>query len=308
MSIKKQIQNLKQIWNINKFYENKIFNKGNFISNTEIKNELKNFLKIYKQRPIKENTFGIQFPHMFATYIFLKKIRPKFVVESGVFKGQSTWLIEKVLPKTKLLCIDPDLSNREYISKKAKYSKIDFTEQDFSKIPKNSLVFFDDHQHAMERLIYAKWFNFKHVIFEDNYSWPEGDFYTIRKTILGTGFVRPRTKLKLLRILKILKSIFFEFRKMKKNKRYFISKQRLNDWFLDEKKPNIQEFKMLNKNVEIYFEFPPVLKLQKTAWGSKWSKDIPTKKPLFNSKEKNKIQINQNELNSYNWICYLKLK
>ncbi|MEK9732518.1 MAG: hypothetical protein VW229_04085, partial [Pelagibacteraceae bacterium] len=132
MSFQKKINGFKKIWKIKKTYESFVYKKGFFISYSDIKKEFNNFLNIYAQRPIKKNKFGIQFPHMFAMYIFLKKIKPKFVVESGVYKGQSTWLIEKVLPKAKLLCIDPDLNNREYISKKAKYSRIDFCEQDFS--------------------------------------------------------------------------------------------------------------------------------------------------------------------------------
>ena len=58
------------------------------------------------------------FSHMFATYFILRKINPPFVMESGVFKSQSTWLIEKTLPNTKILSIDIDLNQREYISKK----------------------------------------------------------------------------------------------------------------------------------------------------------------------------------------------
>ena len=81
-------------------------------SNKEMLIELKNFKKIFKNRPIKNNKGGMSFPHMFAFYFILKKIKPKFIIESGVFKGQSTWLIEKVLPKSKLLSIDPNLDKR----------------------------------------------------------------------------------------------------------------------------------------------------------------------------------------------------
>ena len=94
------------------------------------KNELYKFLeefdKLYKKRPIKNNIGGMQYPHMFAVYCILKKIKPSFVIESGIFKGQSTWLIEKILPKVKILSIDIDMSNLIYKSKKAKYSTVDF--------------------------------------------------------------------------------------------------------------------------------------------------------------------------------------
>ena len=94
--------------------------------------ELKKFSKIYKNRPIKNNKGGMRFEHMFATYFMLKKINPPVVIESGVYKGQSTWLIEKALPKSKIISIDIKLDQREYISKKVNYSNIDFKYQNFS--------------------------------------------------------------------------------------------------------------------------------------------------------------------------------
>ena len=107
----------------------------------EILNELEEFKNLYKDRPIKENIHGMRFQHMLATYFILKKLNPSYVIESGVFKGQSTWLIENTLPDSEILSIDIDLNQREYISKKVKYSNIDFKYQDFSNIPKDTLVF-----------------------------------------------------------------------------------------------------------------------------------------------------------------------
>ena len=109
--------------------------------NEELLNELKTFKKIYDSRPIKENTGGMLFPHMFAVYFILKKIKPSFIIESGVYKGQSTWLIENTLPESKILSIDIDLSKRQYFSKKAEYSNLDFKHHDFSNIPSDTLVF-----------------------------------------------------------------------------------------------------------------------------------------------------------------------
>ena len=100
-------------------------------NSNEIIEEIKNFLEIYENRPIKNNKNGMRFPHMFATYFILKKIKPSFVVESGVFKGQSTWLIENTLPNADILSIDIDLNQREYVSKKVTYSDIDFKYQNF---------------------------------------------------------------------------------------------------------------------------------------------------------------------------------
>ena len=131
----------------------------------------------------------MRFPHMFAMYYMLKKIKPDFIVESGIFKGQSTWLIEKTLPEAKILSIDIDLNQREYISKSKNviYSNDDFINHDYSYLPDNSLVFFDDHQNALERIFAAYSFGFRHIIFEDNYPKLQGDCYSLKKIYHGSG-------------------------------------------------------------------------------------------------------------------------
>ena len=92
----------------------KFFGKPMIAHSIRIAQKTKIFDKIYENRPIKNNHGGMRFPHMFAMYYMLKKIKPDFVVESGIFKGQSTWLIEKTLPEAKILSIDIDLNQTRY--------------------------------------------------------------------------------------------------------------------------------------------------------------------------------------------------
>ena len=99
---------------------------------------------------------------IFLTNFYLNK---PFIIESGVWKGQSTWLIENTCPNSKLLCIDPNLYYRNYISKKAEYTNIDWKNLDI-KNTENTLCFFDDHQNALERVQSAIKRGFKHLIFE----------------------------------------------------------------------------------------------------------------------------------------------
>jgi len=51
-----------------------------------------------------------------------------------------------------------------------------------------------------------------------------------------------------------------------------------------------------------------VLKLNKIAWSGEWSKDFPTKKPLFPHNQIKNLKIDKEEFNSYNWISYINLK
>ena len=52
---------------------------------------LDDFISLYEKRPIKYNKGGMLFTHMFYFYLILKNLKPELIIESGVFKGQSTW-------------------------------------------------------------------------------------------------------------------------------------------------------------------------------------------------------------------------
>ena len=246
----------------------------------ELLNQLKKFSKIYKDRPIKNNKGGMRFQHMFATYFILKKVNPSVVIESGVFKGQSTWLIEKSLPKSKIISIDIDLDQREYISKKAHYSNLDFKYQNFTRLPKNSLVFFDDHINHLDRIQQAKFFNIKNIILEDNYRPKKGDFYTISHALNNAGFVH---KLNRLSLIKTLVIFFKEFLK----KFIYINNIFLTDelkYRIRDVKPNQNDKRNFLDIIDTYYEFPSVKKMIKSN-----------------------MNISLAELNSYNHITYLRL-
>ena len=246
----------------------------------ELISELKKFSKIFKDRPIKNNKGGMRFEHMFATYFILKKVRPPVVIESGVFKGQSTWLIEKTLPKSKIISIDIDLKQRKYISKNAKYSNLDFKYHDFSNLPSNSLVFFDDHVSHMERIQQAKFFNIKNIILEDNYRSYKGDFYTLNHALKNSGF---NHKLGKLSLFKTFFLFFKEFLKKLFFSQYYFSIDILKSRIRDVK-PQKNDRNNLINIIDIYFEFPSVRKIISK-----------------------KMNIPLGELKSYNYITYLRL-
>ena len=272
-------------------------------SKDELLNEMEIFTSIYKTRPIKENYHGMMFPHMFATFFILRKLKPKFVIESGVYKGQSTWLIEKSLPDAEILSIDIDLKQRLYISNKAKYSDIDFKHHDFSNIPDNTLVFFDDHQSHLDRIKEAKFFNIKHIILEDNYPALCGDFLTMRHIYANKGFSHP---LNFKNIIKTTYLLFNLFIKKKFKNNYYISLDTINSRLRD-RKPSSTDFKNIEKIMETYFEFPPIINI-KYKWGYDTTKELyKTEKPLINYDKLDLNEFNE-ELQAYNYITYIKLK
>jgi hypothetical protein len=106
---------------------------------------------------------------MFYIWAVTRKLQPRFIIESGVWKGATTWLLEQADPDARVVAIDPALNRRKYISQAADYRHTDFGEQRWHLDPATTLVFFDDHQNALRRVAECARFGFRHLLFDDNY-------------------------------------------------------------------------------------------------------------------------------------------
>lgn len=264
-------------------------------SREELIGKLEEFSSLYADRPIKDNTGGMLSPHMFSVWFALRALQPKVIVESGVWLGQGTWFFERACPDAQLYCIEPHLERIQYRSNRAKYFEQDFTTLDWDTLPKDeTLVFFDDHQNAYERVKTVKWFGFKHIMFEDNYPVRQGDCYSLKKVFMHAGFKftpsdPPSLKAKLRRKTRALLGIT-------------VSEP-------VEIRPNGVDAKYLWQNLEVYYEFPPIFKAEYTRWGDRWEdENYPTPAALLSSVEHAYQQTYKDEAVDYTWICYAKLK
>lgn len=237
----------------------------------EIKKTYDEFKIIYKNRPIKKNDGGMKIPQAFGLWYFLKKLKPKLVLESGVWKGQSTWLIENACTDCEIFSIDINLSRLEYKSQRAKYFDIDFQYIDFTAFNlEDAICFFDDHQNALTRLQQMHWKGFKKAIFDDNYPVKQGDCYSIKKILSGCGFSSD------------------------------------NNTCSETVTPNFTHKRELLNNVKSYYEFPPLFKEKNTRWGDLWDDiNYPTQKAILDCEYEDEFR---GESKDYNWICYVELK
>lgn len=208
--------------------------------------------------------------HLFWTWYIFKKLQPANIIESGVFKGQGTWMMLNACPKAKIFSIDPDLSQRIYIDKKVTYFSKDFNLIDWKNINLDKTIcFFDDHQNAYVRLQQMKWMGFKKAIFEDNYPISRGDCYSCKKILSKCGFSIDG---------------------------------------IEKIEPNATHAEYLMKNIKTYTTLPPLYKCRKTRWGDDWDEmNYPTPKSIFTEHEIEKYEIIKKEANNYTWICYIEL-
>lgn len=256
----------------------------------EIKDSIPQFLELYKKKPLENNQGGMLSPHMFATWFMLKKLKPKNVIESGIWKGQGTWLIENAVPEARVYSIDINLKIREFESDQVTYFEKDFSEINWSIIEDKSdtVLFFDDHQNSLKRIKLGKNLGFKHFIFEDNYPAKQGDCYSLKKAFQHAGFKR---------IQQSPKGIKAKIREI------------FNPNNLEQIEPNKQDAEYLKDTLDIYYEFPPIFKAETTRWGDAWNEqDYPTPKPIYKELESDYLKIFQEEAVYYTWICYASLK
>ncbi len=247
---------------------------------------LDEFREIYPNRPIAVNAGGMRAPHAFLTWFIVKQLRPPVVIESGVFKGQGTWLIETACPDAHIICLDPYLGQVQYKSGNAEYRSEDFDVIDFSELDKeHALCFFDDHQDAVNRLKSMAWKGFKKAVFEDNYAPPHGDCYSLRKAFEGVGFATSRRRRLKNAVKAVIASRVQPHADVPPNKAHAVE---------------------LHANIARYWEGPPMFRLSKTRWGDNWADELfPTKEALLENDEADPLF---DEAGAYTWLCYVELK
>jgi hypothetical protein len=268
---------------------------------------LPEFISIFRQRTLDQNNGGMGFNHSFATFAVARHLKPKHIVESGVFRGHSTWLLEQACPDAEIYALDPDLSARSYISPRVRYAATDFASCDWSTIDRSqTLCFFDDHQSAYARLKDMRWWGFKWAIFEDNYPCGEGDCYSLRHVLAGFGH----------RHINMSKA--FPGNPLKRARRTLdeVVLNRAYDRQEILRRPNAVDAIAVERNLAVFQELPPVVRYPKTIWDTDWDGPYLSKPALIPDMDRSQFSsdlgafeaANPGKMFHYNYICAVGLR
>lgn len=250
----------------------------------DVNDVIDEFMDIYSKRPISNNQGGMLSAHLFWAWYVVKKLKPVNIIESGVYKGQGTWVFRQAHPSIRIFSIDPSLSARVYIDEKATYFSEDFSLIDWKEYldPRETLIFFDDHQNAYERLLQMKWMGFDQAMFEDNYPAGHGDCYSIKKIFAESGH---GGGVKTFRLRRHFRSTCEEVIR-----------------------PNKVHAQYVKSNIETYTTFPPLYKPEITRWGDTWDEiNYPTAMGILSVEKLEQYPLIKEEAKNYTWICYVKL-
>jgi len=130
---------------------------------------IKDFFKIYSSRTQTDNTFGSGFHTAFWIYYIARLLDPELIVESGVWKGHTSWLLSQACPNARQYGFDKSLNHLEYNNLNVTMVEHDWQTYQFPDFDQNrALVFFDCHVNHAQRIIESKNKGFKHLLFDDN--------------------------------------------------------------------------------------------------------------------------------------------
>jgi hypothetical protein len=129
------------------------------------------FFALYASRPIADNAGGSGFNDSLWLFTTARLLAPALIVESGVYRGHSSWLLRRAAPAAVLHSIDIDLGQCGWRDEAIAYHQGDWSELTL-RAPTGgaALCFFDDHVSQAQRIREAHERGFRTLLFGDDVS------------------------------------------------------------------------------------------------------------------------------------------
>lgn len=122
------------------------------------------FAEIYDNRPDKKEHGSSGYSNMRNLYDLCVELKPRLIVESGTWKGNSSWLFYHFAP---VVCHDLQFYTLMWRSPEIEYIKEDIENYTY---PQDTLFYFDDHISQRKRLEWLIAGEYRHAIFDDNHT------------------------------------------------------------------------------------------------------------------------------------------
>ncbi len=134
-----------------------------------ITQDIQDYDTLFHSAPIKDLGGGMGYNNGLILFCFARAAGARTILESGVWKGFTTYLLDNASPDdSKLLCFDINLSKVEWRSKKATYYEQDLTTVEVALDNGPKLAMFDDHVSHYDRLAFSHERGFEFLIFDDD--------------------------------------------------------------------------------------------------------------------------------------------
>ena len=140
-------------------------------NHSQILKFIQEFQTIFYKSPVRDLGSGFGFNESLILYCILKKLNPAQVIESGVMRGFTTYIIDKATSKNcKIFCYDINFDNLVFKSKKAEYFNHDISHNFTKSSNDQTFAFWDDHTSHLDRLKFSLKHKIKYNVFDDDLS------------------------------------------------------------------------------------------------------------------------------------------
>jgi hypothetical protein len=135
----------------------------------DLEGMVREFLERIRSAPVQQKHGGNGFNGALQIYAVARALDPPVIIESGVFRGFTTWVLRQACPEARIFCFDPVLDNLRYRDPRATYRAGDWSEFDFSGLDLPvALALFDDHISQEKRIHEAAARGLAHLLFDDD--------------------------------------------------------------------------------------------------------------------------------------------
>jgi hypothetical protein len=119
--------------------------------------------------PVHQDTGGGGFSAAMLLWVIGRMLKPELVVESGVFRGFTTWVFRQASPQARQYAFDISFAERQRVE-----TGVEYHEHDWMSVPlqapggASALIYFDDHVDQWRRIREAAARGFRYLVFDDS--------------------------------------------------------------------------------------------------------------------------------------------
>jgi hypothetical protein len=136
----------------------------------QLQRDVIEFAHLIRRCPVEQATGGCGFNGGLTLFLLARLLKPRVVIESGVFRGYTTWVLRQALPEAAVFCFEPKPDQIRHRDPQAVYSEQDWSRFDFSGVDlSSSLAFFDDHVDQVRRAEECAQRGVRHALFDDSF-------------------------------------------------------------------------------------------------------------------------------------------
>lgn len=131
--------------------------------------EVDEFRQVLTMCPIRQSEGGSGFNGALLLWTLARMTNPSLIVESGVFRGFSSWILAQACPDATRLAFDVSLAQLRHRAAGAQYFEHDWMDIEVRADPvAPTFAFFDDHVDQWRRIREAAVRGFRYCLFDDS--------------------------------------------------------------------------------------------------------------------------------------------